>query len=397
MVKVKVIRGTDFTRWQQTRAKNAALRTIKKSSLDKRQLKVGDLVVEISGGGPSQPVGRVIRIDEETIEESNEPLICSNFFRLLRLNNSIDPCFVENFLKLEYFRGSLDQFQTQTTNLRNLRYAEFLAKTLVPSVPIAEQCLISTKLSRIAAHLGEVKARLATIPSLLKRFRQSILAAACSGRLTEDWRANNCLHAGWPVKELASVGVVSGGITKNSNRNKLPLKVPYLRVANVYENRLDLDEIKSIGITEQELDRTLLVAGDILIVEGNGSIDQIGRVALWSGEITRCSHQNHLIRFRAGCEVLPKYVLFWLMSSQGRELLMNKATSTSGLHTLSISKISSIAIPIPSLAEQVEIVQVAENQILQADAVEARYNKAMAFVDKLMPSILAKAFRGELA
>jgi len=49
------------------------------------------------------------------------------------------------------------------------------------------------------------------------------------------------------------------------------------------------------------------------------------------------------------------------------------------------------------LAEQVEIVQVAENQILQADAVEARYNKAMAFVDKLMPSILAKAFRGELA
>ncbi|EBW2381260.1 restriction endonuclease subunit S, partial [Salmonella enterica subsp. enterica serovar Enteritidis] len=99
---------------------------------------------------------------------------------------------------------------------------------------------------------------------------------------------------------MGAVVQITGGLTKNSARNALPLRVPYLRVANVYANELRLDEITEIGCTEAEYRRTLLQPGDLLIVEGNGSLDQIGRVAMWDGEHPGCAHQNHLIRARMG-------------------------------------------------------------------------------------------------
>jgi type I restriction enzyme S subunit len=65
----------------------------------------------------------------------------------------------------------------------------------------------------------------------------------------------------------------------------------------------------------------------LLFVEGNGSIDQIGRVATWDGSIPGCVHQNHLIRFRASERVLPEYALIWMMAPQGREQLIEQAIS----------------------------------------------------------------------
>lgn len=74
-VKVKVVRGTEFGNWWQNKAKTAALRQIKKSSFEKRELKNGDLVVEVSGGGPNQPVGRVVVIDNEALSNSEYPWV----------------------------------------------------------------------------------------------------------------------------------------------------------------------------------------------------------------------------------------------------------------------------------------------------------------------------------
>ena len=84
----------------------------------------------------------------------------------------------------------------------------------------------------------------------------------------------------WLWLPLSGLGQVTGGLTKNQARTALRLKAKYLRVANVYSNRLELDEVKEIGVTEDELRRTRLSAGDLLFVEGNGSIGQIGRVAI---------------------------------------------------------------------------------------------------------------------
>jgi len=265
-----------------------------------------------------------------------------------------------------------------------------------PLAPLAEQKRIADKLDSVLARVDACRDRLDRIPALLKRFRQAVLAAATSGRLTEDWRVQEEV-ATWDQSEtLGSVGTVTGGLTKNAKRAEMPLQRQYLRVANVQTNQFDLDDVAMIGLTTAEFEKTRLQAGDLLIVEGNGSLDQIGRVALWKGQIVDCSHQNHLIRWRAGPRLLAPFALYFLLSPEGRRQIVDVASSTTGLHTLSISKVSRLRIPIPSLAEQHEIVRRVEALFAFADRLEARCAAARKQAGQLTPALLAKAFRGEL-
>lgn len=159
-------------------------------------------------------------------------------------------------------------------------------------------------------------------------------------------------NASYPNKRLDEVASVKGGLTKSTKREKLPLKLPYLRVANVLSGKLDLSEMKEIGLSQAEVEKVLLKAGDLLFVEGNGSGDQIGRAAIWNGEIEPCVHQNHLIRARCSGQLIPVYALHYFMSPGGRDQIVTKAVSTSGLFTLSTGKIKSLELPVPPLALQ---------------------------------------------
>jgi type I restriction enzyme S subunit len=262
--------------------------------------------------------------------------------------------------------------------------------------PVVEQQRIVEKLNTLLAKVDASQERLVKISTLLKRFRQSVLAAACSGHLTADWRDITGQSEDWPIRKLSELGRVTGGITKHSSRERMPLQVPYLRVANVYENRLVLEQVLQIGVTEKEFERTRLMKGDLLFVEGNGSLDQIGRVALWDGSIARCVHQNHLIKFRSDNRVLAVYVLLQMMAPKGRSQLVEKATSSAGLNTLSISKISDVNLPVPSLVEQREIVRRVEVLFGLADQIESRFEKARLQIEKLKPTLLSRAFRGQL-
>lgn len=198
LAKVRVIRGTEFRTWRDEKGLGAAERRIKVSSLEKRRLQKGDLVLEVSGGGPNQPVGRTVLIDDEALERADAPLVCSNFFRLLRLHSEADSNFISFFLSFAYGRGAFNEFQTETTNLRNLNVPDFLERTNIALAPLAEQRRIVAKLEKLLGRVDACQERLAKIPALLKRFRQAVLAAACSGRLTADWREENP-NAGDPI------------------------------------------------------------------------------------------------------------------------------------------------------------------------------------------------------
>jgi len=302
----------------------------------------------------------------------------------------VEPRFLLRFLE------TIDLMPiTQATTVPSLRRTN-LEQIAVPLPPLAEQKRIVAKVEELLARVNAARERLARVPAILKRFRQSILAAACSGRLTADWREASERECDWPKRRLADLGHVTGGITKNPKREKLSVHVPYLRVANVYENRLELSGVLTIGVTREEFDRTQLVTGDLLFVEGNGSLDQIGRVALWDGSISRCVHQNHIIKFRGTGSVLPSFVLYWMMSPQGRAQLIDKASSTSGLHTLSISKIADIEMAVPTLGEQQEIASRVNRLLFLVDKIETHIESTINRVGQATRAILAKAFLGEL-
>jgi len=151
-----------------------------------------------------------------------------------------------------------------------------------------------------------------------------------------------------------------------------------------------------IGVTEDEMRKTRLATGDLLFVEGNGSIEQIGRVAIWDGSVPDMTHQNHLIRFGTNGLLSPRFVLYFMMSPIGRKRITTQASSTSGLHTLSISKVGTLSVPICSPAEQVEIARILDTRLETAEMLDKEIDASLARSDALRQSILRKAFAGQL-
>jgi len=286
----------------------------------------------------------------------------------------------------------------------------------MPIAPLSEQRRIVAKLDRLSARSAAARDHLARTAKLAARAKQAILASAFCGDLSLDWRTSGTIGAVatdrtgidgrvpdlgdipkiWAWRAIGSVAEVSGGLTKNRKRMEMELKAPYLRVANVYANELRLDDVAEIGCSYAEFRRSALAAGDLLVVEGNGSKDQIGRVAMWSGEVEGCLHQNHLIRVRSGSTVSSRYLLYWMLSPNGRIAIETVASSSSGLHTLSLSKVKGMPVPLCSHDEQDEIVRRIEAAFARIDRLTEEATRAAHLLDRLDERLLAKAFRGEL-
>jgi type I restriction enzyme S subunit len=164
------------------------------------------------------------------------------------------------------------------------------------------------------------------------------------------------LPEGWVWASIEQVSEIQGGIQKQPSRAPVQNKYPFLRVANVARGQLKLDEIHEIELFEGELEKLALNEGDLLIVEGNGSRSEIGRCAIWDASIPNAVHQNHLIRARS-ILLLPQFLEAWLNSPHGIDKMAQLAATTSGLYTLSVSKIAKIPVPVPPIDEQTEIVE----------------------------------------
>lgn len=250
----------------------------------------------------------------------------------------------ENQLRIRYFMYYLkskhfkEQLTKQITGSAQLNYGpSHLKKMIMPLIDITVQDEIISCMDKLQSIIETRQRELIELDRLMK------------ARFVEMF-GDYINEGGKPLSELATI---TGGLTKNSKRNTFNLKMPYLRVANVFFNRLDLNEILEIGVREDEIGKTLLEAGDLLFVEGNGSIEQIGRVAIWDGSINQILHQNHLIKARFHKKtILPEYALFYFMSQEGRQQIISKSVSTSGLNTLSVNKISSLILPMPPIELQ---------------------------------------------
>jgi type I restriction enzyme S subunit len=323
--------------------------------------------------------------------------------------------------------------------------------------PAQEQSRIVAEIEKQFTRLDAAVAALKRVQVNLKRYRAALLKAACEGRLVSteaelarkegrsyetgeqllarilkerraSWEADQLakLHAarkpaqdddwkkkykepelpddkdlptlpeGWIWGSLGQIAEIQGGIQKQPSRTPRENAYPFLRVANVYRGRLDLSEIHRIEVFGDELSKLRLCAGDLLIVEGNGSPTEIGRMAIWKGEVENCVHQNHIIRARLNSGVLPAYCAAYWNSSLGSSEVARVAGSTSGLYTLSVGKVSKIAIPIPPTGEQERIVNEMERVLTTLAEVEPSAVTNQRRADRLRQSVLKRAFEGKL-
>ena len=197
----------------------------------------------------------------------------------------------------------------------------------------------------------------------------------------------------WPAKLISEVADVAGGLQVTSARAGNPLVLPYLRVANVYRDRLELGEIKEIRVTPSERERALLRTGDVLVVEGHGNAEELGRSAVWRGEIPNCTHQNHLIRVRGDSTVVrPAFLSAFLNSSAGRAQMLKLGKTTSGLNTISTNNVRNVRILVPPLGLQDRFDRV----ICRVRDLSARMQQHRHDED-LLESLVVRAFSGLLS
>ena len=145
----------------------------------------------------------------------------------------------------------------------------------------------------------------------------------------------------WPIAELDVVTSIGSGVTKGRKLNGgQTIEVPYLRVANVQDGRLNLSEVKMISVRADEQVKYGLLPGDLVMTEG-GDPDKLGRSAIWKGEIEGCIHQNHVFRVRPHKEqVLPDYLCALSGSAYGKGYFLLVAKRTTGIASINRTQLA---------------------------------------------------------
>ena len=140
------------------------------------------------------------------------------------------------------------------------------------------------------------------------------------------------------------------------------------------------------------MNKLLLEKDDLLVVEGNGSRDQVGRIAIWDGSVDPCVHQNHVIKVRLGERKVASWALYWFLSPSGRVLIEEQARTSTGLYNLSAGKVANLPIPLPPIAEQAAIVDRVEALMTMCRALEAEIEHSRTHAAHLLEAVLKEAF-----
>ncbi len=267
-----------------------------------------------------------------------------------------------------------------------------------PLPPLPEQHRIVTRIESLFSKLDEAKEKAQTVVDGFELRKSAILHKAFMGELTERWRKEHGVGLdSWKTSNLSDRFEIVGGVQKKPSRTPKDNPIPYLTVANVFRDRIDLSELRYFEVFDGELDKLRLQDKDILVVEGNGSGNEIGRCAMWHCELPTCIHQNHIIRLRvADSETIPEYVLYFLNSSAGKNIMKERAKTTAGLFNLSTGKIKTIPVAFATVLEQAEIVRILDCLLAQEQQAKEAAEAILTQIDTMKKAILARAFRGEL-
>lgn len=263
----------------------------------------------------------------------------------------------------------------------------FLSSLTIPLPSLAEQkgivSTVNQQLSAVEKSRRACEEQLEVAKALPAAYLRSVFDSPGAGE--------------WATTKLGDAGEVVSGITLGrAVPNEITRAIPYLRVANVKDGYLDLEDVYEIEATEAEIERLRLRQGDILLTEG-GDPDKLGRGTFWECQLAECIHQNHIFRVRLDLDRFsPGFVSAQIGSAYGKRYFLAHAKQTTGIATINQKVLRNFPLMCPSLVTQEEVLR----GILQrtADAVRlVETSCAQLHALGTLPSaILRKAFNGEL-
>ena len=358
--------------------------------------------------------------------------VCSTGFTVLRPNAAVEPRFLFRYVLTDQF---LDRVTPQQTGTHYPATSDKVVMSeAIPLAPLAEQRRIVAKLEKLLRQVDVCHQRLEEMPTLLKRFRQSVLAAACSGRLTADWRKENptdetaetivgairqrreaeaktdaqkeklreifSVSEGNDSKELAenwrfvALNKLCSSFNYGTSAKSQPSgKIPVLRMGNIQDGEIDWSDLVYTS-NANEIESYSLRPNTVLFNRAN-SPELVGKTAIYRGE-QPAIFAGYLIRINPFKELDPEYLNFCLNTNYAKGFCLRVRTDGVSQSNINAQKVGAFELPFCPLAEQQEIVRRVEGLFALADQLEMRLAQACEQVDKLTPALLARAFAGQL-
>ncbi len=262
------------------------------------------------------------------------------------------------------------------------RHFKFLKEVRIPLPEnYDDQIRIATVLTRAEKLIAERKESIKALDELLK------------STFLEMFGLNNMDYKQWGVEPLNTKTEIVSGVTKGKKYKSTNLReVPYMRVANVQDGHLDLTEIKTIEVTDDEIQQYKLRKGDLLLTEG-GDPDKLGRGAVWNDEIDECIHQNHIFRVRVkDTSINPVFLSALMASKYGKNYFLKAAKQTTGIATINSTQLKAFPLIKPPVELQNQFAAIVE----KVESIKSRYIQSLTELENLYGSLSQRAFKGEL-
>ncbi|MCC7164564.1 MAG: restriction endonuclease subunit S [Anaerolineae bacterium] len=360
--------------------------------------------------------------------------IASTEWRQFAKQEGIDPKYLKYFMQTNSFRDFLASNASGVGgSLMRVQNSAF-ASYPFPVPPLPEQHRIVAKIEQLFSDLDAGVAALENAKQQLKRYRQSVLQSAVTGKLTADWRAahqhelepastllariraerkekRNDKHKevsslntseleeppeGW---EWATIGEIAKSMKNGIYKEKEyydHVGIACLRMYNIDNNgRIVWKDIKRMRLAKSEIEEYLLLPGDILVNRVN-SRELVGKAAPIPKGLEDCVYESKNIRLRLWSDSFESgYVSYWFQS-KGQAYFSFNAQQVVGMASINQVQLAAMPILIPSPIEQVKIVAEVERRLSVADQIEKTIDASLLQSERLRQSILKKAFSGNL-
>jgi len=387
-----VLRSTNFTDQGDLLFDDVARVLLTPKQREKALLRENDILLERSGGGPKKPVGRVC-----LFVDGPEPggYYFGNFITVLRIVRAgIDARFVFHYLRWFHISGQTERLQTQTTNIRNLRFREYL-ETPLPLPPLPEQRRIVARIEALMERIREAERLRQQARDEAERLWQSVLADIFP-------RPGSDLPSGWRWVRLGEVAKVFSGVWGENPpaKNDTAKTVRVIRVSDIRPDlQIEYSSLPIRVVKNSQAKRYQLQDGDLVVVKSSGSKAKVisGRTALFRAhtkDVIIPSNFTFGVRPRLST-IQPRFLWAWL-NSDAVKRIVEQLVSTFTYPNLKKKDYESLPVPLPPLPEQRRVVARLEAVQEKVHALKVAQEETEKRLKQLEQSILEKAFRGKL-
>lgn len=308
-------------------------------------------------------------------------------------NDTTDPRFLRYALvSLKPHLLELARSNTQA----NLN-AEVVGNLTIPYPSLSEQCRIADFLDVETKRIETAIAMKRRMAGLLEERLQAVVNRICPGEMIRGRDGRPVGVKGMDCIRLGAVARIQGGFTMDAGRDNGVdfVTLPYLRVANVHDGSLALNDVKEVSLPRALAERCTLQPGDVLMTEG-GDPDKLGRGTVWSGDLEPCLHQNAIFAIRPDSRLVPEYLALVTRSRYARAYFEMTASKATGIAHTSSTKITGFRVPWRSVPEQQSLVRSVQEALAKVTTAQELVARQIAVLADRRQALVTAVVTGQV-